>query len=249
MGVRDKSTVNVEDMSAPAATRRTDRRLATVAEIKAAAWADIRESDSLDCSLRAVARRLGMAPSALYRYFASRDDLLTALIVDAFDDLTATLALAYADARVTVAADDPGEVFVRVAAAYRHWAVRDTLRYRLIFGTPLSGYHGTEATAAASLRSSGVMLEMMVDLVVAGAVDLERLDPGLAPDARRGFERWSGSLSTPLPPAALAIAIDCYSSLHGAIQLEVNGHLPPPVEGEEEIFLGTMRRVIGAALR
>lgn len=236
-------------MSAPAATRRTDRRLATVAEIKAAAWADIRESDSLDCSLRAVARRLGMAPSALYRYFASRDDLLTALIVDAFDDLTDTLAAAYAEARTTVHADDPGEVFVRVAAAYRRWAVQDPVRYRLVFGTPVGGYQGTEATTAASQRSSGVMLDMMVDLVAAGAVDLERLEPGLTPDARRGFARWSGVLSTPLPPVALAVAIDCYSSLHGAIQLEVNGHLPPPVQGQEEVFLGTMRRVIGAALR
>ena len=236
-------------MSAPAATRRTDRRLETVAGIKAAAWADMRESDSLDCSLRAVARRLGMAPSALYRYFGSRDDLLTALIVDAFDELTATLATAYADARVAVPAEDPGEVFVRVAGAYRRWAVRDPLRYRLIFGTPVGGYHGTEATTAASLRSSGVMLDMMADLVGAGAVDLERLTSGLATPARVGFEHWSSVLPAPLPPAALAAAIDCYCSLHGAIQLEVNGHLPPPLQGQEDVFLGTMRRVIGAALR
>ncbi len=236
-------------MSAPAATRRTDRRLATVTEIKDAAWADIKESESLDCSLRSVARRLGMAPSALYRYFASRDDLLTALIVDAFDDLTRTLATAYAEARTNVPLDDPGGVFVWVAAAYRRWAVLDPRRYRLIFGTPVGGYQGTEATSAASLRSSGVMLDMMVDLVAAGAVDLERLEPGLSPDARTSFARWSSTLSTPLPPVALAVAIDCYSSLHGAIQLEVNGHLPPPVQGQEEIFSGTMRRVIGAALR
>lgn len=236
-------------MSAPAATRRSDRRLATVAEIKAAAWADIRGSDSPDCSLRSVARRLGMAPSALYRYFASRDDLLTALIVDAFDDLTATLSSAHAQARTSVPAADPGEVFVRVAAAYRRWAVRDPLRYRLIFGTPVGGYRGTEATTAASLRSSGVMLDMMVDLVAAGTVDVERLEPGLTPEARHGFELWNSVLPVPLPPVALAAAIDCYSSLHGAIQLEVNGHLPPPVLGQEEVFLGTMRRVIGAALR
>ncbi|MFF2810274.1 TetR/AcrR family transcriptional regulator [Streptomyces sp. NPDC058000] len=40
-------------------------------------------------SLRAVARALGMASSALYRYFPSRDDLLTALIVDAYNALGA----------------------------------------------------------------------------------------------------------------------------------------------------------------
>ncbi|WP_375426378.1 TetR/AcrR family transcriptional regulator [uncultured Friedmanniella sp.] len=236
-------------MSTATATRRADRRLATVAEIKAAAWADIRDSNSLDCSLRAVARRLGMAPSALYRYFASRDDLLTALIVDAFDDLTATLTSAHEQARCAPPSSDPGEVFVQVAAAYRRWAVQDPLRYRLVFGTPVGGYHGTEATTAASLRSTGVMLDLMVDLVAAGALDVERLAAGVAPAAVRGFERWSSVLPMPLPPVALAVAMDCYAALHGAIALEVNGHLPPPLVGEEEVYLGTMRRVIAAALR
>jgi AcrR family transcriptional regulator len=236
-------------VSTAAATRRTDRRLDTVAEIKAAAWADVHDSGVLDLSLRSVARRLGMAPSALYRYFASREDLLTALIVDAFDDLTATLAAAYREARSSVATGHPGEVFVRVAASYRRWAVDDPPRYRLIFGTPVGGYQGTEATTAASLRSSGVMLDMMVDLVAAGALNVDRLAPGVAPAAVEAFAQWSSVLPTPLPPVALAVAIDCYSSLHGAIQLEVNRHLPPPLQGEEEVFLGTMRRVIGTALR
>jgi AcrR family transcriptional regulator len=236
-------------VSSTAATRRTDRRQDTVAEIKAAAWADVHDSGVLDLSLRSVARRLGMAPSALYRYFDSREDLLTALIIDAFDDLTATLAAAYQDARNAVSTGSPGEVFVRVAGSYRRWALDDPPRYRLIFGTPVGTYQGTEATTAASLRSSGVMLDMMVDLVAARALDVERLAPGVGPAAVTGFERWSSVLPTSLPPVALAVAIDCYSSLHGAIQLEVNGHLPPPLEGEEEVFLGTMRRVIGAALR
>lgn len=235
-------------MTAPA-TRRSDRRSATVTEIKAAAWADISESGSTDCSLRAVARRLGMAPSALYRYFGSRDDLLTALIVDAFDELTSVLHEAHVQARTSVPVDEPGEVFVRVAAACRRWAVADPLRYRLIFGTPVGGYQGNEATTAASLRSSAVMLELMVELVAAGAIDLDRLSLGLATGARAGFQRWSGMLTAPLPPAALAVAIDCYVAMHGAIQLEVNHHLPPPLQGQEDVFLGTMRRVIGAALR
>lgn len=56
-------------------------------------------------------------------------------------------------------------------------------------------------------------------------------------------------LPRPLPPAALAVALDCYAALHGAIKLELNGHLPPPVVGGDEPFLGSMRQVIGAALR
>lgn len=231
------------------ATRRSDRRTATVAEIKDAAWVEMHASGSVDCSLRAVARRLSMAPSALYRYFASRDDLLTALIVDAFDALTATLAEAYEHAKATTPADRPGDVFASVAGRYRRWALADPLRYRLIFGNPVGGYEGTEATTAASVRSSQVLLDMMEDLVAADALDPDRLAGRLTTESERRLARWAGTLPRPLPAAALAVALDCYASLHGAIQLEVNGHLPPPVLGDEALFLSTMRQVIGSALR
>ena len=38
-------------------------------------------------SLRAVTRDLGMVSSAVYRYVASRDELLTLLVVDAYTEL------------------------------------------------------------------------------------------------------------------------------------------------------------------
>ena len=232
-----------------ASTRRTDRRLATVAEIKAAAWADIQDAGTPECSLRAVARRLGMAPSALYRYFPSRDDLLTALIVDAFDDLTAVLTRAHAAATAAAPRDDPARVFVDVAAAHRTWAIQDPLRYRLALGTPVGGYVGNDSTTAAARRASGVMVSVMVDLVSADAVDLDRVEQGLTSAAGTAFSAWGSELPTPLPPAALAVAMDCYAAMHGAIQLEVNGHLPPPLRGRPEVFTGTMRRVLAAALR
>lgn len=59
------SPTSATTMVSDVATRRSDRRTATVAEIKDAAWAEVHASGSGDCSLRAVARRLGMAPSAL----------------------------------------------------------------------------------------------------------------------------------------------------------------------------------------
>ena len=58
-------------------------------------------------SLRAVARDLGMASSAVYRYVASRDELLTRLIVTAYDAMCVALAenldcaLVTADARLS----------------------------------------------------------------------------------------------------------------------------------------------------
>lgn len=235
-------------MSLPA-TRRADRRVETVREIKAAAWAEMAATEGGDFSLRGVARRLGMAPSALYRYFPSRDDLLTSLIIDAFDDLAETLAETLAATRDRSRADEPGEVFVAVAAAYRRWALADLLRYRLVFGDPLGGYVGTEATTSASVRSSAVLLEVMADLVAADEVDVEGLSGRLDPQAEQSYGRWAAALPHPFPPVALSAAITCYAALHGAINLEVNRHLPPALLGDEAVYLATMRHVVRSILR
>src|SRR5262249_59732694 len=50
-------------------------------------------------SLRAVAREMGMVSSAVYRYFPSRDDLLTALIIDGYNAVGAAAASADATCR------------------------------------------------------------------------------------------------------------------------------------------------------
>ena len=71
-------------------------------EILAAARRQLAEQGSAALSLRAVAREVGMVSSAVYRYFPSRDHLLTALIVDAYDGLGAAVERAAAK----VPADD-----------------------------------------------------------------------------------------------------------------------------------------------
>lgn len=230
-------------------TRRQNLREATVTDIKTAAWADMAESDSVDCSLRGVARRLGMAPSALYRYFASREELLTALIVDAFDELTAVLQTAHAETQAATPAVRGGEVFVAVAGAYRRWALGHPLRYRLIFGNPVGGYQGTPRTTAASLRSTDVLLDVMRGLVRADQLDVDRVGRDLTPASRERYAQWSSVLDDALSPEALAACITCYSALHGAIGLELNRHLPPPLLQVDDVFVATMRQVVATILR
>ena len=66
-------------------TARDRARVELTEEIKAVARRHLAEQGSAALSLRAVAREVGMVSSAVYRYFPSRDDLLTALIIDAYD--------------------------------------------------------------------------------------------------------------------------------------------------------------------
>src|ERR1700749_3971729 len=100
-------------------TARERARAELTREIKEEARRQLAETGAHGLSLRAVARELGMVSSALYRYFPSRDDLLTALIIDAYDALgeVAERAAAGPDAAA------PGPARVRWTAACH--AIRD----------------------------------------------------------------------------------------------------------------------------
>src|ERR671922_170427 len=85
-------------MSSTAQGARARARLQVTAAIKDEARRQLAAEGAAKLSLRAVARELGMVSSALYRYFPSRDDLLTALIIDAYDAVGEAAESTLADA-------------------------------------------------------------------------------------------------------------------------------------------------------
>src|SRR5689334_9031334 len=95
-------------------------------------------TDGANLSLRAVARDLGMASSAVYRYFASRDELLTALIIDAYNSLGEA-----AEHAATLTTDPLGR-FLRITTAVREWALADPHQWALIYGSPVPGYQAPQ---------------------------------------------------------------------------------------------------------
>ena len=106
------------------------------AEITDTARRHLVEHGAAGLSLRAVSRELGMASSAIYRYFPSRDALLTQLIVDAYDALGA--AVEAAEGAVDRA--DNLARFRAIAHSVRAWALTNPHEYALIYGSPLPGY-------------------------------------------------------------------------------------------------------------
>src|ERR1041385_8262239 len=84
------------DVMKAATTARERARAQITLEIKEEARRQRAAEGAQQLSLRAVARALGMVSSALYRYFPSRDDLLTALIIDAYDSVGQTAEAAHA---------------------------------------------------------------------------------------------------------------------------------------------------------
>lgn len=198
---------------------RLQSRLETIAEIKRLAREQITERGSADVSLREISRTMGVASSALYRYFASRDQLLTALIVDSYDDLGRTLE----DADAQVARHDHAGRWSAVAHAMRAWALTHATDYSLIFGTPVPGYDAPVDTVAPARRHTDVLLALIKDAQEAG--HQPRVAPPATRDTMREYSRVRANLGLEVSDALLLAGLGAWAAMLGAISLELFGHV------------------------
>ncbi|MES4903923.1 MULTISPECIES: TetR/AcrR family transcriptional regulator [unclassified Streptomyces] len=206
-------------------------RTEVTAAIKEEARSQLAREGAAKLSLRAVARELGMVSSALYRYFPSRDDLLTALIVDAYDALgaAAEAALAETDGR------EPGERWGAVCRAVREWALAHPHEYALIYGSPVPGYSAPQDTVVPASRVGLALLAVAGEAHAAGTLRV----PGESevPEAVRADARaLAATLGTGLPDAALAAFIAAWAQLFGLVSFELFGQFNNVVEAREEFF-------------
>jgi len=186
-------------------TSRERYRAQVRAEIKQHAWEQIATAGVPALSLNAIAKQLGMSGPALYRYFASRDELITALIRDAYRSIADTVRAAY----------DDGADLAGLARVIRDWARSDPQRYFLIYGTPVPGYHAPDDTTAISFEVMAVLIE------ACGALGSE--GPETSFDAHLGDHReWARG--HPAPAAVLHRALAFWTRLHGVLSLELAGH-------------------------
>src|ERR1019366_10361759 len=133
--------------SAPRTARERVRRELT-SEIKEVALAQLASSGGAALALRAIARDMGMASSALFRYFRNRDALLTALIIDSYS----SLAEAAETAEARVHQESIEERWMAIAHGVRNWAMAQPHQYALIFGSPIPGYVAPTGTVAPASR-------------------------------------------------------------------------------------------------
>ncbi|MBM9465225.1 TetR/AcrR family transcriptional regulator [Aeromicrobium sp. YIM 150415] len=168
-------------------------------------------------SLRAIARDLGVVSSAVYRYVASRDELLTLLIVDAYDELGDAV-----EAGVAASGEDPRERFMAAARAVRSWAIAEPSRYALVFGTPVPGYEAPgERTTGPGTRVIVALLRLFDDAARTGrfAAAALTIDPDLGADLSRIREEYG----SPLEDAQLVAATIAWTGIFGAVSFEVFG--------------------------
>jgi len=213
-------------------------RAELTAEIKEAARRQLAEVGAADLSLRAVARELGMVSSAMYRYFASRDELLTALIIDAYNALGAEAESADAG----VARADLEGRFRAVGRAIRRWGLAHPYEYALIYGSPVPGYVAPDDTIAAASRTSLVLTGILADghASALGAPGAE------LPEAlRTELERLGTQLGGDVPPPLLARGLTVWMGMFGAVSFELFGQLHNVVDERDALFEFELDRWIG----
>lgn len=181
-------------------------------------------------SIRAVARDLGLVPSAVYRYFDDRDALLTAMIVDSYDSLgaTAEAALARAPRR------KPAARWVAVAGAIRQWAVDHPHEYALLYGTPVPGYAAPDDTVDPGTRVSLALVR-----VVADAHDDELLrpvDPTYGAAVRRDMRALVDLVAPGLPDAHAFRTVLAWTQLFGLLSFELFSQTRGLVTDHEAMF-------------
>ncbi len=168
-------------------------------------------------SLRAIARDLGMVSSAVYRYVASRDELLTLLLIDAYTELADAVDQAHRDA-----GPDWQSRLHAVAHAARTWARDQPACWALLYGSPVPGYHApAERTVGPGTRVIGTLFGIIDAAVAPGAIG-EVTKPVPQP-LSSDFEKLKAEFGITLDDGTLARCFLLWAALVGAISLEVFG--------------------------
>jgi len=225
----------------PPATRRARQRQATVAEIKALARAQLADGGTGAVNLRAIAREMGTASSALFRYFPSQADLISELLADAYAAVAGAVNAA-------VDACPPGDHAGRWAAlchAYREWSLANPAEFALTHGTPVPGYQApVQATGPAAARTITTALGVYAAAVQAGAADPDR---SAIPAGIQTGPLWASILAGQThdyEPRLAGIILTAWASVLGYLSAEIFGSLTALVADTSLLYRAHIRAVM-----
>jgi AcrR family transcriptional regulator len=195
-------------------------------------------------SLRAVARDMGMVSSAIYRYFPSRDDLLTALIVDGYNAIGEVAEQADA---ASPAGDYPGR-WLAVGRAVRDWALAHPHEYALVYGSPVPGYQAPQQTIGPAARAATVFGKIISEAYLAGALRRPVGGPGAPESLRADAAALRESIMPGVPDDVIAAAVTCWAGLFGLLSFELFGQFENVISDRAAFFahaVGGLGRLAG----
>lgn len=211
--------------------------------IKTTARNHLASDGAASLSLRAVARELEMASSAIYRYFPSREALLTALIIDAYN----TVGERVEQADAACSRDDFEGRWVVIGNAVRAWAKANPHEYALIYGSPVPGYAAPADTIVPATRATLVMLQLLADAVAVNGAPEDTIE--IAEPLCSELAAMESFTDGSVPPAAAAIGLAAWAEMVGMISLELFGHFENVIHDRDAFYDLAMRSTAARLLR
>jgi AcrR family transcriptional regulator len=218
----------------PMRSARERARAEVTAEIVAAARRQLAEVGPADLSLRAVARELGVVSSAVYRYVSSRDELLTLLIIEAYDSLGEHTERAVAESE----GRPGGTRWVHAASAVREWALAHRHEYALLYGTPVPGYEAPQDTTPSGTRVSLALVSIVRDAWERDEITTPaelRIPATLATD----LDQLRTTLDLPAPDTVLVHTLTAWTQLFGLLSFELFSQTRGITTDEAALFATT----------
>ncbi len=204
--------------------KRDEARARTTGAILDAARRAIASEGGGGLSMRAIAREVGMVSSAVYRYFPTREALLTTLIIESYGNL---------DRALTGVSDGTAPpTWTALGRALRAWARRAPHEFQLIYGTPIPGYVAPPETIPAAAAVAGHFLAVGARSAPA---------PFDAPELAGQFSSLASGLPDAQPAGAAAVLTEL-AALVGFVGLELAGHFVGTADPADALYDALLQR-------
>ncbi|AJZ83602.1 TetR-like C-terminal domain-containing protein [Streptomyces sp. AgN23] len=185
-------------------------------------------------TLNAVAREGGLALSDVEAVFPHRDELLTALLIDAYNDSGA--AMEQADQIARDAGAPASARLLAATRALRRWSFANPAEFTLVYGSPVPDYHAPQDTVPPASRTPAVLAGIVRSALEAGELTAPRRQvpgpPLLLPEAEALF---GGVPEAPFSDL-IERGIVLWSSLVGLLVFQVFSRTHDSVRDETAFF-------------
>ncbi|GAA3634195.1 TetR/AcrR family transcriptional regulator [Microlunatus ginsengisoli] len=218
-------------------TPRERARAETLAQIKHLALNQLAAAGAGELSLRAIARELNLVSSAIYRYYTSRDELITALLIDAYADLADQLEAVSAPGRRAAR-----RRWADAADTLRTWARAEPHRFALIYGTPIPGYHAPADTVA----PAGRVIRALAEPLTGGNPAAGGAQPRPGRALRGQLEVTAAALELDVAPSTMRLIVNAIAGLIGLVTLELGGHFVGGFEPADDLYAAYLDDVAGS---
>lgn len=214
-------------------TRREERREETIREIKNLAWQQLEQAGSDQLSLRKISRDMRMSSAAIFRYFDSRQTLITALMNDAFENLSIHISAECEK----FSTQTQLEKIIIACQSYRTWALANPAQYALIYGSPIFDYAPEWQSLTNSAKGSlEIFLKLITQAWHNGEINPKASSIQLSPALISQMQALIAARGYSAPPEILYSVIKGWTVLHGTVSLEVFKHITPILPDPSEFF-------------